>query len=308
VERVRKTLSTISKERMKMENILLKEALGYADRNWAVFPCRVRPSKPFLTKKGKEVILPPKSPLCKGGLNGATLDKNQIKEWWTKFPHAAIGVNCGLSNLVVVDIDKHKESVNGLENWLNLNVSDAGALHAQTPSGGLHVVYSGSTSSYGDELRGIDVRSRGAYFIVPPSYVYMKNGKSGKYKMLDDWSREPIEIPSDLVEKLNILRGKDKKENKRKTVITESLDKQVIKAKTALENLPPEYYTEYFKWLSVGIALKNSLGDAGFALWDNWSQQSEKYDPDNIQYKWENMKPREITLGSLIYWSKQNGG
>ena len=281
---------------------LLEEAIKYAERGWFVFPCRIRPSRPFLTPKGKEKILPAKSPLYRGGLNNATTDKKQIIEWWTKTPQAAIGINCGLSNLIVVDIDVHKKDVNGFDNWMKLNISDEGALHQMTPSSGLHIVYSGVTNSYGDENVAVDIRSKGSYFIIAPSYVLLKNGKFGKYIMLDDWSRRPKDAPSDLMDKINTLRGKNKKENKRKTILIESLDKEVIKAKRALEKLPQEYCDEYYKWINVGLSLY-SLGDDGFRLWNEWSKNSEKYDEEELEYRWSKFDPREITLGSLMFWA-----
>ena len=281
---------------------LLEEAIKYAERGFYVFPCRIRPSKPFLTPKGKQKILPAKSPLYKGGLNNATTDRKQIEEWWKKTPQAAIGVNCGLSNLIVVDIDTHKKEVNGFDNWMSLNISDEGALHQATPSGGLHIAYSGITNSYGDENVAVDIRSRGSYFIIAPSYILSKNGEYKKYIALDDWSRTPVQAPCDLMEKLDILRGKNKKENRRKTIVIESLDKEVIKAKNALEKLPQEYCEEYYKWISVGLILK-SLGDAGFELWNEWSKQSDKYNDEELEDRWDEFKPREIGLGSLMFWA-----
>jgi len=288
-----------------MSETLLQEAIKYAERGWYVFPCRIVPSKPFLTPKGKEKILPAKSPLHMGGLNNATRDEKQIKEWWSKTPKAAIGVNCGLSNLIVVDIDNHKKEVNGFDNWMSLNVSDEGALHASTPSGGLHIVYNGIANSYGDEDIAVDIRSQGSYFIVPPSFILSKDGKFRKYTPLDDWSRTPVNAPSDLVDKINVLRGKYRKENKRVPLNVDSLDKEVIKAKKALERLPEEYYNEYYKWINVGLSLF-CLGEDGFRLWNEWSKNSEKYDEEELEYRWSKFQPREIGLGSLLFWAYGN--
>ncbi len=288
-----------------MDETLLNKALWYAEKKqWYVFPCRIRPSQPFLLPNGKEKILPAKSPLYKGGLNNATLDKKQIIEWWKKTPQAAIGINCGLSNLTVVDVDMHKENVDGFGNWMSLNVPDEGALHASTPSNGLHIIYAGLNDSYGDENVGVDVRSRGTYFCAPPSYVLLKkgNGEYGKYKELDDWSREPIQAPSDLMNKLDVLRGKNKKENKRRELNIDSLDQEVLKAKKALQRLPSEYCEEHNKWVAVGLSLY-CLGDAGLHLWKEWSKSSDKYDEDDLEYRWSKFQPRKIGLGSLLFWA-----
>lgn len=282
---------------------LLDEALKYAERGWYVFPCRVYPSKPFLTKKGKIMIRKAKSPLVQGGLNAGTLDVNQITEWWTKYPKAAIGVDCGRSNLVVVDIDTHKDANMGFDNWMKLGVSDAGALHSRTATGGLHLVFTGHANSYGDENVGVDIRSQGAYFIVPPSFILDENKNKLYYEKLDDWDRIPANVPTELIEKLNLMRGVHTGEVKRK-IINQPVDKMVRTAQAALDKLPQIYCDEHNNWIKVGMALKNSLGEAGFSLWDTWSQKSDKYDGEELEYQWEKMKPNSIGLGSLVYWSR----
>jgi putative DNA primase/helicase len=294
-----------------MTENLLKHAIEYAKRGWFVFPTRERPSKPFtyITKSGKEKtkILPVKSPYYKGGFMNATLDIEQIKKWWNRYPEAGIGISCGASNLVVVDIDVHNKNVNGFDNWMKLNISDEGALHAMSPSGGLHIVYKGLCNSYGDKNYSVDVRSIGAYILAPPSFVYLEDGSKGRYVAVDDWSCEPVDVPYNLMEKLNILRGKNKKDNKRLVVNDNTpIDKKILKAKEALNKLPQEYCDEYFKWINVAIALKSGLGDSGFKLFDEWSKKSEKYDEDEVEYKWERIVPREIGLGSLFFWAKES--
>lgn len=291
-----------------MNNILLEEAIKYAERGWFVFPARERESEPFQykTKSGetKTKTLPIKAPYYKGGFNLATLDNDKIKKWWSIHPQAAIGVSCGHSNLIVIDIDTHSGDRRGFDNFMKLNISDEGALHSLTGSGGVHIVYKGLSNSYGDNTRGVDVRSQGAYFIVPPSFVYI-DGIKKSYTMLDDWSREPIEAPKELLEKLNVLRNKNKSENKQKTIINESFDKQAARAKKALEKLPQEYCEEYHQWINVGLSL-HSLGNIGFRLWDEWSRKSSKYDAEAVEYNWGRFEPREIGLGSLFFWAYGN--
>lgn len=286
-------------------NILLETALKYAEKGWMVFPTRERESEPFVDKKGKTRTMKQKTPYMKGGFEIATKDYDLIKEWWKKFPEAGIGVSCGHSNLVVVDIDTHKGDNRGFENFMKLNVSDEGALHSLTPSGGLHIVYSGLTNSHANVEAGVDLRSQGAYFVAPPSFVYVENSKKN-YIALDDWSRIPTRVPCDLINKLQLLKkGKEHKSDRdEKFVRTEDHKTLVNKAKKALDRLPQEFCDEYFKWVNVGLSLK-SLGQDGFILWDNWSKKSSKYDKDALEYRWERFDPREISIASLFYWAKQ---
>ena len=289
-----------------MENILLQKALEYAKRGWYVFPCREKDSEPFWDEsKNRERIMTAKSPYIAGGFEAASIDEKQIIEWWEKYPEAAIGIACGASGLIVVDVDV-KEGRKGYDNFMKLNVSTTGALHSMTPSnGGMHIIYSGQTHSHANIGIGIDIRSIGAYIVAPPSFIYLENGSKKYYKAVDDWTRTPIEVPSDLISKLNVLR-KGERTNRENTKIypVDDLETLVRKASRALEKLPQRYCEDYFLWIDVGLALK-SLGEIGFTLWNQWSQKSSKYNYEVCSEKWESFKPREISIASLLYWSKQ---
>ena len=34
---------------------------------------------------------------------------------------------------------------------------------------------------------------------------------------------------------------------------------------------------DYQSWIDIGHALKHAFGEAGFSIWDRWSQKSAKY-------------------------------
>ena len=61
-------------------------------------------------------------------------------------------------------------------------------------------------------------------------------------------------------------------------------------------------------WVQMGMAIKSELGDAGFALWDSWSQRSERYKPADARAVWRSVKPNGgITIASLYYLAKEYG-
>lgn len=177
---------------------LLNEALEYAKKGWYVFPCREKIGSPY--NKNGEIVTPrEKTPYIGGGLDSASKDEAQIRAWWTKFPNAMIGVNCGKSGIFVVDIDK--KQVNGLDTFMEWHINDAGALHSWTPSGGMHIVFTGSGKSSTNAKTGIDTRGEGGYIIAPPSQIY-EGDFLGIYSKIDDWSRIPAVIPIGLLDKL----------------------------------------------------------------------------------------------------------
>lgn len=60
-------------------------------------------------------------------------------------------------------------------------------------------------------------------------------------------------------------------------------------------------------WLKIGAALKDELGDDGFAIWDRWSQQSESYQPRAARDVWKSLKPGFVRINSLFHEARQNG-
>jgi putative DNA primase/helicase len=72
----------------------------------------------------------------------------------------------------------------------------------------------------------------------------------------------------------------------------------------ALAHIPAD---DYHTWIQVGMALKHELGDAGFALWDDWSASSPKYDARQMMAKWQSFDPQHITAGTLFHLAGRHG-
>lgn len=177
---------------------MLSEALDYARRGWYVFPCREKPGASYV-KNGVSITPTEKQPYVYKGLHDASIDPEQIKAWWQKWPDALIGINAGKSGLFVVDIDK--KHINGLDTWQSWNINDTAALQSITPSGGMHVIFTGIGKTSTNGKTGIDTRSEGGYFIAPPSKI-LEGENVGEYTRFNDWGRVPGVIPDGLMTKL----------------------------------------------------------------------------------------------------------
>ena len=81
---------------------LPEEALRYAAIGWHVFPLQPRGKHPLIPKDQGG-----------SGCHDATTDPAIITDWWTRQPLANIGIACGPSRLVVLDIDGEEGG-----NWL----------------------------------------------------------------------------------------------------------------------------------------------------------------------------------------------
>lgn len=267
---------------------LLQAALDYAARGWYVFPCYEQEEKA-------------KKPYTKNGFKDASTDPKIIRQWWTRYPGALIGIACGKSGLFLVDLDM-KAGREGITNFNRLvKIDCTGALQSTTPNGGLHLVFSGRGKTTTNEELGIDTRGAGGYFIAPPSMIL----DCGSYVRMNDWTKEPAPVPAGLLEALESLRGKPSPKSTPKPQTAPKVD-DVEKARQALDRLNQWRCDDYQAWVNVGMSL-SELGNAGLSLWDSWSRRSQKYQEGVCAEKWESFKPGQgLTLGSLIHWAEDD--
>jgi hypothetical protein len=141
-------------------------ALTLAERGYHVFPCAPR------TKK----------PLTANGFKNSTRDERQILHWWDQHPDANIGVDCGGTGIVVFDIDaKHgadpedvlaDHDLYGAPVVLTGEAPEPGGSFPRSLPGvrGAQVFFRGAERTT-DKLTvpGTEIRSIGAYVVVPPS-------------------------------------------------------------------------------------------------------------------------------------------
>lgn len=84
----------------------------------------------------------------------------------------------------------------------------------------------------------------------------------------------------------------------------------VVTAARALSRLGAHRGVEYGEWLRVGMALRG-LGDAGLALWDNWSKRRGGYQTGACAEKWRTFEPAApgegVTIGTLVKWAADDG-
>ena len=177
-------------------------ALACARRGWRVFP---------LTPRGK-------TPLA-GFTNweaNATADADRIRAFWSRGRYN-VGIACGPSGLVVIDLDTPKLGENPPAEWALPGVNDGADVlavlcerHGQpfpfdtftvtTRRGGLHLYF---TAPPGIALRNtsgryrtglgwlIDTRAHGGYVVAPGSFVDLPDG-TGPYTVTNPTAPAPL--------------------------------------------------------------------------------------------------------------------
>jgi hypothetical protein len=183
---------TADRDREMLRQDLLAAALAHARRGWHVFPLRPGGKRPALHGEGR---CPHTGP-CHGGHQGweqrATTDPARIHACWTHGPCFNVGIACGPSGLVVIDLDTpktgaapHTESAaEGIRDGIKA-LAEMYERHGQpwppatftvaTPSG-RHLYFTappgvrlGNTA--GRLGRCIDTRAAGGYVVAPGSIV-----------------------------------------------------------------------------------------------------------------------------------------
>ena len=198
---------------------MLNSALEYAALNWHIVPLW-EPAGPDTCSCPNGSNPDPelrcssvgKHPRTMHGLSDATTDVDTITRWWTQWPKANIGVNCGKSGLIVVDVDPRH---GGDEDWRDCQErygqDITATVTAITGGGGEHYVYvapqgysvgniSNSDRYVGPLGRGVDVRASGGYFVAPPS----RHASGKRYEWdASPFDTKPARVPLPLLEVLS---------------------------------------------------------------------------------------------------------
>ena len=144
----------------------LWSALAAADAGWHVFPCAPGAKRPALRENWQDL---------------ATTDAGRIRAWWARQPYN-IGIACGPSGLVVLDLDVDLtdgpvSGADALERLCRANGQryPAGTYTVDTPSGGSHLYFTAPPTpvrnSAGRLGPLIDVRADGGYVIGDGSWI-----------------------------------------------------------------------------------------------------------------------------------------
>jgi hypothetical protein len=185
------------------ESELLAAALAYAARGWHVFPLRPGDKRPAAPDHAADRC-DGSDPRCRAAgrhvtwEERATTNPDRITRAWSARPYG-IGIACGPSGLVVVDLDVPKPGATPPAEWQKLGIvdgtdvfADLASRHgfdahpdtftATTPSGGTHLYYTHPAGTGWDGTRlgntagtlgwCVDTRAHGGYVAAPPTTLH----------------------------------------------------------------------------------------------------------------------------------------
>jgi len=265
-----------------MSTTILDAALDLAARGIPVFPCK---NIPLDKKKHKR-------PLTKNGYLDATCDPAIVRDWWSRFPNALIGMPTGwITGISVLDIDC-KNGKNGFTFMGRRNWEQRTPVIARTGTGGAHLYFRHDTiTCTTDEIaRGVDTRGDGGYVIVPPSEGYRwENGHD--LTNLPPW-------PDDL------------RPPERATGEPSEPQADAATVAAALAAIPNDDLG-WDAWNRIGMATWAATGGSkeGFEAFAKWSAKSSKcHGPATSRERWEHYSkspPSRIGAGTLFFLAQQ---
>jgi len=154
----------------------LRSALAYAGLGWHVLPLHAPTEGAICSCGTKHCSSAGKHPRTAHGVLDASSDPSMITTWLRKWPGANIGVACGPSGMIVLDVDSRHGGYDSLRALVDRYGCDIlNTVTSYTGGGGLHLVFklpAGSqdiTNGVSKLGPGIDIRAAGGYIVVPPS-------------------------------------------------------------------------------------------------------------------------------------------
>jgi hypothetical protein len=283
----------------------LDAALAYASRGWYVFPVHPAPAK---------------HPLCETGFKAATIDQPTIVSWWTRWPNAQVGVACGTSAILSVDLDeKPKEWISGMASLTALggDVDMCNLLMGTPRNNGRQMLYWSEglpTRRQLGVLPGVDLLGDGGYTIMPSPASPGREWLVGD--PLDHSDLEPM--PDWLMGLAGAahLRATGEMDGPTETKIVPLDEDQVADIRAALACIPND---ERGLWIRIGMALKSTgAGDQAYHLWRDWSRATPtgevhpKFHPGHQLNQWQRLKVlrmdgSEVSLATLFFLAQEHG-
>jgi len=169
--------------------------------------------------------------------------------------------------------------------------------------------YEGQPShSYKDEHgNGIDILAHGRQTVLPPSihpkgmaYVWLT-----KTTLLDIVPEKlPVVEEFRLKQIAELFKKAEKPINVRAPTKQDAARSKMDEVADALNYIDPS--CGYEQWCEIGMAISSEFGDAGFYLWNAWSERSPKYPKAGsieLFKKFKSFKSTGITISSLFHYA-----
>lgn len=278
----------ITSQNLIVNNIFADHAPSYFEAGFNIIPLRLGTKIPAVNNWQHYCEL--------------KLDEWIFNGWQYSNANGNIGMPLGLANKVIAldfdnDIDNlHEEIIKLLE----------GSPVKKKGAKGFTAFYRYNGESpkkwYKDGKAVVELLSTGNQTVMPPSihpdtqqpYIWLTPDT-----LLDIKPEELPYLPTHFIEKVDNLFGYTKKLiNYDKHYEGDAPD--IAEIEKALSFIPAD---EYATWITIGMSLHHTYGDAGFNVWDGWSCKAANYDVKNMQGKWRSFgkASNPVSVGTVFH-------
>ena len=279
-------------------NPLLAAALAYARRDWMVFPLRA--GTKGRDENGHSTHLLP------NGHIGASGNPDLIRDWWTRWPNANIGLNLAASGLVALDPDLYKPDCQWDAFLRGRDLPDT--LVQRSPRGGMHYIFRADPGvGYAGKLcDGVDIKHQG-YILLEPSTF---DGASYLFETDDDPVRAPDWLPTKGHTGFGPVQGSGETASSNSAIsIMTSSAASTGEVKELLSWIDPDA-EGYDAWVEVLQALHDHFDgrEEGLAIAETWSSRGAKFTPGDVAAKWRGFAVGGgVTLRTIALRAQRNG-
>jgi len=201
--------------------------------------------------------------------------------------------------LLVVDIDPRNGGDEAYDK-LGIDLESQSGFVVNTGGGGRHIYFKAPADTalltHLNDYKGIDFKSSG--YVVGCGSMHA-SGSSYEAK-----SGHPCDIGEAPQKLIDLLIRKN-------TYRTYDGSTQIDVSRENIVDMLCYHkgYDDYEQWIQCGMAIHHATSGDGFDLWDKWSQESEKYNPHNMDRKWHSFgkSANPVTIATLKHYAQQGG-
>ncbi len=231
-----------------------------------------------------------------------------VKAWIQNYHNHNIGIPLGIaSNIIALDFDY---DIDGLHDQIIALLPDMPVIKKGAKGFTAFFRCNGESPRKWKQNHKpvLELLSTGNQTVVPPS-IHPDTQEPYTWLTLDDLSNIRAEdlptLPKNFIDDVNELFGYNSELQLYDDEYCGELP-DIEEVKEALEFICPD---EYDTWLRIGMALHHSYDEDGFAMWDEWSQSSDKYDENAMQGKWDSFgkSTKVVTVGTILLYAFESG-
>lgn len=232
-------------------------------------------------------------------------------ETWSSWPMYSIGLLTGnLTGIIALDFDNRPD----IAKEIQAIIPDS-KLKKKGAKGYTAFYYYNGEKNHKWTVDGetvLEILSTGRQTLIPPSVhptgvPYEWIGEATLLNTakadLPDLTSDHLEAIAKIIEKYEPKAKPPPAGNSSTTGFSSG---HIEEVKEALEFISPD---DYHLWIKIGMAIYSRFpGQEGFDLWNNWSQKSSKYKPNETPGKWNSFRGvTKIEIASLFYEAQRYG-